>query len=195
MIGLVAIALFAQTSVSISVGSKAKDSVTTAHRDSVQMEREARRDSLRLRRMKSYSVNLARRLAKRIPLTPALLASSFRDSGARTLLNAARAARLEQDTALRAYDATAYERVSVGMGFKRIGRDRLLMRNERAARVIWTRGSPVLVQLLGTRTVMPMLEGAGDGDINTEGVPIPYFPGRESLWIGSGLAKADVSES
>ena len=195
MIALMAVALFAQTSVSINIGSKAKDSATAAHTDSIQMQREARRDSLRLRHIKSDSLDKIRRLARRVPLTPALLASAFRDPGARTLLNAARAARLEQDTALRAYDATAYERMSIGMGFKRIGRDRLLMRNERAARVVWTRGSPVLVQLLGRRTVMPMLEGAGDAEINAEGVPIPYFPGRESLWIGSSLAKADVSES
>jgi hypothetical protein len=190
-----ALALFAQTNISINVGGRdKKDSARAAHADSMQLEREARMDSLRARRVKRDLIDNARRLAKRIPLTPALLASSFRDAGARALLTAARAARLEQDTALLAYDATVYERMSVGMGFKRIGRDRLLMRNERAARVVWTRGSPVLVQLLGRRTVMPMLEGAGDAEINAERVPIPYFPGRESLWIGSGLAKADVSE-
>jgi len=194
MIALVAVALFAQTSISINVGGAKKDSVTAARDDSIQIEREARRDSLRLRRVRSDSIDKARRLAKRVPLTPAKLASAFRDAGARTLLTAARAARLEQDTALRGYDATAYERMSVGMGFKRIGRDRLLMREERAARIVWARGSPVLVQLLGKRMVMPMLEGAGDGELGAEGVPIPYFPGRESLWVGSGLAKADVSE-
>jgi hypothetical protein len=195
MIALMALALFAQTNISINVGGRdKKDSARAARADSMQLEREARMDSLRARRVKRDSINNVRRLARRIPLTPALLASSFRDAGARTLLTAARAARLEQDTALLAYDATVYERMSVGMGFKRIGRDRLLMRNERAARVVWTRGSPVLVQLLGRRTVMPMVEGAGDAEINAERVPIPYFPGRESLWIGSGLAKADVSE-
>ena len=195
MIALVAVALFAQTSISINVGGGAKkDSVKTARQDSIQLEREARRDSLRSRRVRSDSVNNARRLAKRIPLTPAKLASAFRDAGARTLLTSARAARFDQDTALRGYDATAYERMSVGMGFKRIGRDRLLMREERAARIVWSRGSPVLVQLLGKRMVMPMLEGAGESELGAEGVPIPYFPGRESLWIGSGLAKADVSE-
>lgn len=193
MVALLAAVLFAQSSVTISVGGKAK--TDSARADSVQLAREARRDSLRARRIKSDSIEHARRVAKRVPLTPERLATAFRDPGARTLLTAARAARLEQDTALRGYDATAYERMSVGMGFKRIGRDRLLMRHERAARVVWSRGSPVLVQVLGRRTVMPMLEGAGDSDIGDEGVAIPYFPGRESLWIGSGLAKADVSES
>ena len=195
MIALVAVALFAQTSISVHVGSDPKkDSAAAARADSLQSLRETRRDSLRARRVVSDSINRTRRRAKQVQLTPALLASAFRDTRARSLLNAARAARLEQDTALRGYDATAYERMSVGMGFKRIGRDRLLMREERAARIVWTRGSPVLVQLLGKRMVMPMLEGAGDAEFDAEGVPIPYYPGRESLWIGSGLAKADVSE-
>jgi hypothetical protein len=41
-----------------------------------------------------------------------------------------------------------------------------------------------------------MIEGVGDGDIDlgTDG-DIPYAPGRETLWIGSGMAKADVSEN
>jgi hypothetical protein len=198
MVVILVLALFAQTSISVHIGSDAKksDSVTAAVRaEANSLRRDARNDSLRARRAKYDSVNKERRLSKRIPLTPALLISAFRDPGARTLLNAARAARLDQDTSLRGYDATSYERMSVGMGFKRIGRDRLLMRNERAAHVVWTRGSPALVQILGRRMVMPMLEGAGDAEIGNEDVPIPYYPGRESLWIGSGLAKADVSES
>lgn len=194
MIALLAVALFAQTSVTIGVGGKPKDSATAKKQDSIEIARDRRRDSIRVRMARSDSADRKRREARKIPLTPALLSSAFRDSRARDLLTAARVARLEQDTALRGYDATAYERMSVGLGFKRIGRDRLLMRHERAARVVWSKGSPVLVTVLGRRTVMPMLEGAGDADIGEEGVPIPYFPGRESLWIGSGLAKADVTE-
>lgn len=198
MVVILALALFAQTNISVRIGSDAKksDSAAAAVRaEANTLRREARNDSLRARRAKHDSIDKERRLSKRIPLTPALLSSAFRDPGARALLNAARAARLDQDTSLRGYDATSYERMSIGMGFKRIGRDRLLMRNERAAHVIWSRGSPALVQILGRRQVMPMLEGVGDAEIGNEGVPIPYYPGRESLWIGSGLAKADVSES
>ncbi|HUQ21229.1 MAG TPA: hypothetical protein VM099_16535 [Gemmatimonadaceae bacterium] len=194
MIALLAVALFAQTSVTISVGGKPKDSATAKKQDSIEIARDRRRDSVRARIAHADSAQRKRREARTIPLTPALLSSAFRDSRARDLLTAARVARLEQDTALRGYDATAYERMSVGMGFKRIGRDRLLMRHERAARVVWSKGSPVLVTILGRRTVMPMLEGSGDAEIGAEGVPIPYFPGRESLWIGSGLAKADVTD-
>jgi hypothetical protein len=155
---------------------------------------EVRRDSILARIDGRDSAERARRAARQIRLTPALAASAFRDQGARTLLEAARVARLQQDSSLRGYDATAYERMSVGLGIRRIGRDRLLFRTESVTRIIWTRGGPALVQVLGRRQVMPMLEGAGDADLEMDNVPIPYYPGRETLWVGSGLAKADISE-
>jgi len=81
------------------------------------------------------------------------------------------------------------------MGFKRIGRDRLLMRAERATHVMWQRDKGAVVEVKGQRSAFPMIEGVGHGDINLCcGGDIPYSPGRETLWIGSGLAKADVSE-
>ena len=43
-----------------------------------------------------------------------------------------------------------------------------------------------------------MLEGIGDAERHGHRVlaaTFPYYPGRETLWIGSGLAKADVSEN
>jgi hypothetical protein len=86
--------------------------------------------------------------------------------------------------------------MSVGMGFKRIGRDRLLMRSERAAHVMWQRGKGAIIDVKGQRSAMPMLEGVGDGDIDLgSGGDIPYAPGRETLWIASDMAKADVSEN
>jgi hypothetical protein len=43
---------------------------------------------------------------------------------------------------------------------------------------------------------MPMLDGIGDADMDLdEALPVPYYPGRETLWVGSGLAKADIDES
>ena len=75
------------------------------------------------------------------------------------------AARLNQDSTLTGYDASAYERMSVGMGFKKIGRDRLLMRSERASHVVWQRGKGAVIDVKGQRSAFPMLEGIGDGDI------------------------------
>ena len=192
MLAIAAIALLAQTSISVGIGSKAADSVTAAKREA---QREARRDSIRARRAERDSTRRKRRLARIIPVTPALLASAFRDSRARDLLERARAARLSQDSSLIAYDANAYERVSVGMGFTRFGRDHLLFRTERASRVLWSRAQGAMVEVKGQRTAAPMLEGSGDGDVDFGGLEqVPYFPGRETLWIGSGIAKSDVSD-
>ncbi|MEO5579133.1 MAG: ShlB/FhaC/HecB family hemolysin secretion/activation protein [Gemmatimonadaceae bacterium] len=201
MYAFLAALVLAQTSVTVQIGGPAKaasaDSVKRiAHEDSVRIQRETRRDSMRVVRKVKDSARIERRRATRIAVTPALIASAFRDSRAATLLTAARTSRLEQDSTLRGYDATSYERLSVKMGFKRIGRDRLLVRSERVGRVTWQRGSPAVVQLLGKRHVMPMLEGAADAEFDDEfDVPIPYYPGRETLWVGSGIAKADVNES
>jgi hypothetical protein len=198
MYALLTALVFAQSSVSITVGGgkiKPADSVAAARKDSMAIRHEQQRDSLRAVRVKNDSTRVGRRRAQQIPVTSSLLASAFKDPGAASLLARARVARLTQDSALTGYDATSYERMSVSMGFKRIGRDRLLMRSERAARVLWTRGNPAYVEILGKRSVMPMIEGAGDADMNLdEEVALPYFPGREGLWLGSGLAKKDVSE-
>jgi len=102
---------------------------------------------------------------------------------------------LRQDSTLTGYEANAYERMSVGMGFARIGRDRLLMRSERAANVRWQREKGAMITVKGQRAAFPMLDGVGGGNIDMGTMSdIPYYPGRETLWIGSGLAKADVSE-
>jgi hypothetical protein len=196
MLSLLAAIVFAQSSVTLQLGKDKQDSVSKAKRDSIAFMRDERRDSLRAKERARDSVRKAVRLARRPPVTPAVLASAFKDSRARDLLFHAREARLTQDSTLTAYDASAYERISVGMGFKRIGRDRLLMRAERATHVIWQRDKGAVVEVKGQRSAFPMIEGVGDGDINLgSSGDIPYYPGRETLWIGSGLAKADVSEN
>jgi hemolysin secretion/activation protein ShlB/FhaC/HecB len=196
MFALLTALVLAQSSVSVNIGGKTKppDSVTAAKRDSIARRREDYMDSLRTVHAKHDSTAANRRRAQRIPVTPGLLASAFKDPRAASLIARARVARLTQDSALTGYDAISYERMSVGMGFKRIGRDRLFMRSERAAHVLWTRGSPAYVEIVGKRAVVPMIEDA-DADVNLgEEVALPYFPGREGLWLGSGLAKKDVSE-
>ena len=66
-------------------------------------------------------------------VTADLLATAFKDATAKGTLLKGRAARLTQDSALIAYDAMAYQRISAGMGFTKIGRDRLIFRHESAA--------------------------------------------------------------
>src|SRR5207249_11866587 len=111
-----------------------------------------------------------------------LLRTAFADARARTLLERAREARIAQDSTLRAYDAQTYMRISMGMGFRKIGRQRLLLRTEQAARVRWSRASGIWVEPTGRRAAFPL--GGAELDM-TAATPIPYFPGRESLWIPS----------
>ena len=196
MLALLAAVVFTQTSASIRIGNETHDSAARAKSDSIAVRREERRDSVMARARARDSARKATRLAKRPPITPAVLASAFKDAGARDLLLRARAARLTQDSTLTGYDANAYERMSVGMGFKRIGRDRLLMRSERASHVMWQRDKGAIIDVKGQRSAFPMLDGVGRGDINFgSAAEVPYYPGRETLWVGSGLAKADVSEN
>ena len=193
---VLALAVFAQSQVSVQLGKTQKDSLDKARRDSIAEARYKRIDSLRTNRRMRDSVRQDIRARKQIPVTAAVLATAYKDVGARELLLRARAARLEQDSSLISYDAKGYERVSVGMGFKRIGRDRLLMRAERSSHVIWQRGNGAIVEVTGSRSAFPMLEGIGKADIDIVGEvgDIPYVPGRETLWIGGGIAKARVSE-
>src|SRR6266550_5198637 len=194
MLALLAAVVFAQ-SATIQVGKTKQDSIAAAKRDSITNRREVWRDSLRAVRQSRDSARRSARLARKLPVTPAVLATAFKDPAARELLLRAREARLSQDSTLNAYDANAYERLSVGMGFKKIGRNRLLLRSERASHVMWQRGKGAVVDVRGARSVFPMIDGIGKGDIDLgTDTDIPYAPGRETLWIGSGLAKADVSD-
>jgi len=197
VLALLAAVLFAQSHATLQIGGDNKDSVAHAKRDSIAVRRDQVRDSLRARRIVRDSVRKEIRLAKRLPITPAVMASAFKDSRARDLLLRARDARLSQDSSLTGYDANSYERMSVGIGLKRIGRDRLLMRSERASHVRWQRGNGAIIDVQGQRSAFPMIDGIGKGDVDlgSDG-DIPYTPGRETLWIGSGdLAKVDVSEN
>ncbi|HJP85377.1 MAG TPA: ShlB/FhaC/HecB family hemolysin secretion/activation protein [Gemmatimonadaceae bacterium] len=195
---VLALAVFAQSQISVTIGNQKKDSLDKAKRDSIAYARDLRRDSLRARREQRDSLQHQARLARQIPLTPKVLATAFKDPAARDLLQRARMARLIQDSTLTGYESNGYERLSVGMGFKKIGRDRLLLRGERASHVVWQRGKGAIVDVTGQRAVFPMIEGINDGDpdLNMSGemADIPYAPGRETLWIGGGLARARIDE-
>ncbi len=135
----------------------------------------------------------------RIPVTPELLRTAFKDSAARTLLLRARKARMQQDSALLSYDATAYQRISAKLGIGSFGPSRLIFRHEAVTHVRWQRGVGAWVQLEGARTALPIAPGeaqdSANAGMNSANMgAIPYFPGYESLWIGGGVAKAKVDE-
>src|SRR6185295_15639947 len=110
--------------------------------------RHAVRDSIRAA-MEEEREDRERRPVRRIPLTPELERTAFLDSQARTLLLRARDARLQQDSSLVGYDASAYQRLSLGIGFRATGRERLLLRSENATRVQWSRANGVWIDVKG----------------------------------------------
>ncbi|MFI5228433.1 MAG: ShlB/FhaC/HecB family hemolysin secretion/activation protein [Gemmatimonadales bacterium] len=139
---------------------------------------------------------------RRRAVTAELEATAFKDALAKKTLLHARAARLTQDSALTAYDAMSYQRISAGMGFGRIGRDRLIYRYESAARVRWQQGVGVWIDVKGARTAVPMLSTSDERDETHSNVhdpdmtgAIPYYPGYEPLWVGGDLAKVQVDET
>ena len=75
-----------------------------------------------------------------MPLTPALLASAYDNDATRSLIGLARASRAADDSALSTYDETSLERFTVRFSIGALGRDRLLLRRERAEHVRWQRG-------------------------------------------------------
>ncbi len=193
MMVLLPIALAFQVQVGVTVGA---DSAEKARQKLRQAEAEAQFEAgAPPRRPQTFH---------RIPLTDALRASAFKDAAAKSLLLRARVARLQQDSALLSYDATTYQRVSAGLGFKAFGRDRLAMRTEEASRVQWEKGRGALVEVKGSRTVIPIAgldkkdgeAGKNGNGVNMQGMsPIPYYPGRNDLWIGGGLAQSEVDEA
>jgi len=95
---------------------------------------------------------------------------------------------LRTDSALRAYDATARERFTLGVMLRDAGRERVLVRDESAGRVQWSRDAGVRVEVLGRRRQIASFPGMGrksSADRNDDtAVPVPYFPGKEPLWQG-----------
>ena len=176
-------------SVQVRVGAPSEKSKA----DSI--KRQVVRDSIRYE-MRERERDRERSAPRRVPLTAELERTAFRDTAARTLLLRARSARMQQDSSLLAYDASAYQRLSVGIGLRAVGRDRLLFRTENVSRVRWSRSGGVLIDIKGQRSVFPSAKDeAGEIDMD-DASPIPYYPGRDALWIGSGsgMAKAEVDE-
>jgi hypothetical protein len=102
------------------------------------------------------------------------------------LLARARVARLAQDSAVRAYEALSRERVTATLGvLGELGPERTVFRQESAARVRWTRESGAEVELLGRRRFVGV-PGMRTNDAAALDAPIPYYPGRDALWIGGG---------
>ena len=145
--------------------------------------------------------NWENRPPKRMPVTAEHLRTAFKSPLAQSTLERARVARIEQDSALASYEATAYLRISAGMGFSRIGRDRLIFRHENVTHVKWHRDVGAWIDVAGFRTALPVAPGEGEKEAREEMAhdgdmtPVPYFPGQEPLIaFNDGVVKSQVDE-
>ncbi|WP_411281516.1 hypothetical protein [Gemmatimonas sp.] len=164
-----------------------RDTLTTDERAAA---REATRDARSMARRQLSPDSVVRRLR-----ADSASATAFSDPEAKLILMRAREARVRQDSALRAYKATATQRISMGLGAKRLGLEKLAFRGDNVAEISWRRDVGVRVRPVGSRMTVPMASSAS-GDFSSA-ISIPYFPGRESLWFPSsnfGVVKADIDE-
>ncbi len=122
------------------------------------------------------------------------LRTAFRDSSARLMVAGARQGRLRQDSALISYDVHSLELVSIGAKATATGRERVLEKTETASRIRWTRGKGVVIDGEGFRTSSGILGGTEIGQDMAQdatsgfrrgAISIPYYTGREELWLGS----------
>jgi hypothetical protein len=163
-----------------------KDSLASAERGELRRLARTTRETARAQQKADTS---ATRAAAR-----AAEPTAFADSGARELLARARLAREQQDSALRSYRAVATQRISVGLGVRRTGLEKLLWRGDNVAKIEWKRGIGVWVTPIGSRMVIPMAKDV-KSDGFTSAISIPYFPGKETLWLpNGGVAKADINQ-
>ncbi len=164
-----------------------KDTLTSAEREQVRRSGREARNLVRGRQTGDTATRQAR--------ADAASATAFGSDEARAILLKAREARIRQDSALLAYRATTTQRISVGLGVKRVGLEKLLFRGDNVSKIAWKRGVGVWVTPVGSRMTIPMASKV-DGDM-VDAVSIPYFPGKETLWFPSsnfGVAKTDIDE-
>ena len=114
---------------------------------------------------------------------------AYLDETARELVMRARAARTEQGAAIESYTAVVLRRMALRLRLPL--RDRMLVREESADRVRWTRGGPLVVQRLASRQ-----EDMGGGpepaaDIDLESL---FDPDAERITFGIDLGLFDTDD-
>jgi hypothetical protein len=149
------------------------------------------RDTARARRNVNVGIHARPPARQMRAATPEVMASAYRDPHARAVIARARAARLTMDSSLASYDARAVQRISAGMSLRENGRQRLVFRSEKAWRVRWQRGVGARAEVLGSRSIVPMVSRSVGVDDDMGDVTIPYYPGREGLLFFSGVQKVN----
>ncbi len=120
-----------------------------------------------------------------------------RQSDVAIVVDRARRARLQQDSALASYEAEARQRMSAWVGltkgftFGAIGPNRLAARIESVARVGWSHDLGAWGEVIGARSVAPIVgETKPSSEDEDAALVLPYYPGRDRLWPTSELHQA-----
>jgi hypothetical protein len=125
----------------------------------------------------------------------ALQTTEPKPTDVQTLVERARAARFQQDSTLASYQAIARQRMSASIGVARglvgaVGRPRLAARLESVARVGWHHEFGAWAELLGARSVAPIVGELDMGAEQDAALVLPYYPGKDRLWPFSQLEEA-----
>lgn len=153
----------------------------------------------------SASAGVSIRVPKRpmTPVTDELRRTAFTDARARELVLHARAARLEQDSSLLSYDVMSYQRISAGMSLRETARERLIFRTENASHIRWHRDVGVHAEVLGARSVVPIVTGIreAESEIKTDMLDeagdmmaVPYYPGKDEFWLFEMIGGSDSDD-
>jgi len=121
---------------------------------------------------------------RRIPVTPAHIATAYANEATRQLVLRGREARLAVDSTLRSYEARTYQRISAGIALRALARSRLAARGEQSAKVAWDRDRGAVVTITGARAVTPIDDDddVDDDPSSPETLELPYVPGEDRLW-------------
>ncbi|HEY2163307.1 MAG TPA: hypothetical protein VGH04_04920, partial [Gemmatimonadaceae bacterium] len=144
--------------------------------------------------------SIKRRAPRRLAVTAEAQRTAFRDDRARELVLRARSVRLTQDSSLHAYDASVRQRLTARMGIGAAGLQRVVFRQESAARVQWDAAIGARVDVTGARVGIPVGPPDAERDdlesslIDGEMTTVPYLPGREATLLGLQAARTDVDD-
>jgi hypothetical protein len=140
-----------------------------------------------------------------IPAEPP--SDTYADPGVEELLNRARVARAEEVEGIESYEALMKERIYVGLSAFRFRRERSLFQQQRAARYRWSRDGDRVVQWLGARRQIPLVEGQEEAmeEIDRELAdelmrevdpgPLAFDPWDERLVFADSWAVHPLSDS
>jgi hypothetical protein len=130
--------------------------------------------------------------------------TAYRDSMARVMVAGARLGRQRQDSSLLSYDVRAYARVNIDLKVSALGRARNVQSTESAARIRWHRDNGIVIDGEGLRSSTGIFAGSeverdmarsAHSDLLRGGLnSVPYFAGKEELWLGGatfGFARND----